>query len=89
MGLGVRDDKVSNMVEKAGAIQSRKETNSSVEEQTMIYRPYYSSPPNQVTKQWKERFDDGAGHTATLIKVEYTDGKKSRVAVAHVVWDWG
>jgi hypothetical protein len=50
--------------------------------------PYYCFRPNKFIRYYQKRFDDGAGHTATLNIAVYENKHKEIVeAVAQVIWD--
>ena len=52
------------------------------------YIPYYCFRPNKLIRYYQKRFDDGAGHTATLNIAVYENKHKEIVeAVAQVIWD--
>jgi uncharacterized protein (DUF927 family) len=52
------------------------------------FLPYYIAPPNKFIRYYQKRFDDGAGHAATLNIAVYENKHKEIVeAVAQVIWD--
>ena len=52
------------------------------------FLPYYIASPNKFVRYYQKRFDDGAGHTATLNIAVYINKHKETVeAVAQVIWD--
>jgi hypothetical protein len=52
------------------------------------FLPHYHRPPNKFVRYYEKRFDDGAGHTATLRIAVFLNKKgKEEECVAQVMWD--
>jgi hypothetical protein len=53
-----------------------------------VFILFYKEPPNKFSHFETRRFDDGAGHTATLRIAHFHDkNKKPKEMVAQVIWD--